>query len=86
MDGSFRIDGQTLDVAFPAARVAIVVSGWAGPAGPPRTNADAQLWQTLTARGWTLLHCTCQDLTERPRAVLAEIARHVTRGLATCDR
>ncbi|MDT7552736.1 MAG: hypothetical protein QOI16_1272 [Pseudonocardiales bacterium] len=83
---SLRIDGQVIDVAFPAARVAIVVSGWAGPAGPPRTKADAQLWQTLTARGWTLLHCTCQDLNERPRAVLAEIARHVTRGLAPCDR
>jgi hypothetical protein len=37
-------------------------------------------------RGWVLLRCTWHDLVERPQMVLAEISRHVARGMATLAR
>lgn len=83
---SLQIAGHPVDVAFPAARVAVVVSGWAGPLSGSVADAAAQRWQALVSRGWVLLHCTWHDLVEHPQMVLAEIARHVARGMATIGR
>lgn len=83
---SFRIAGHPVDVAFPAARVAIVVTGWAQPATPRHTKAEAELQRAAASRGWTLLRYTWLDLVERPQVVAAEIARHVFRGMTVVGR
>jgi hypothetical protein len=83
---SFRIAGHSVDVAFPAARVAIVVSGWAEPSTARRAQAAAELQQAAASRGWTLLRYTWIDLIERPHVILAEIARHIARGMTVVGR
>lgn len=83
---SFRIVGHPVDVAFPAARVAVVVRGWARLATAAHTKADAELQQVAAARGWTLLRYSWRDLIERPQAVLAEIAWNVARSLTVTAR
>jgi hypothetical protein len=55
--------GRPAPVVFPAARVAIEVTGWAWRPGEPN----------LAARpGWRVLRFSWADLTSRPRAVPAE--------------
>jgi hypothetical protein len=83
---SFRIAGHPVDAAFPAARVAIVVSGWATPSSARRAMTIAELQQAAASRGWTLLRYTWFDLTERPQEILAEIARHVARSTIVIGR
>ncbi len=79
------VDGHPVDVAFPAARVAVVASGRA-PANLLDAGAEVGRTRALLAHGWTVLRFTWQDIVERPHAVLAEIARHVSRGMAVPGR
>ncbi|HEY0811663.1 MAG TPA: hypothetical protein VGE11_00160 [Pseudonocardia sp.] len=83
---SFQIAGHSVDVAFPAARVAVVVSGWAEPSTVLRAKAGAELQQAAAARGWTLLRYTWLDLNERPQMVMAQIAQKVARGMTVVGR
>jgi very-short-patch-repair endonuclease len=81
-----RVDGHPIDVAFPAARVAVLVSGWAVPTEPLEPDVDARRRAALLGRDWTVLRFTWHDIVERPQAVLAEIARHVAHGMAELSR
>lgn len=74
-----EIAGQTVDVAFPVARVAVVVAGWVDP---PLADPDDPRRPSLAARGWTLLRFPWRDIVEHPHVVLAEIARQVALGMA----
>jgi very-short-patch-repair endonuclease len=81
-----HVDGHPVDAAFPAARVAVLASGWAEQADPRHIEATARRWTALIAQGWTILHVTRRDLLERPHTVLADICRHVARGPVTLGR
>lgn len=66
--GPYRID-----LAFPAARVAIEVDGWAWHVDAERFRADRRKGDVLTRAGWDLLRFTWHDLNGRPHQVLPEI-------------
>ncbi len=63
----------TIDVAFPDAKLAVEVDGWAWHTEVERFRADRYKGNALTRAGWTLLRFTWHDLTSRPAYVLAEI-------------
>lgn len=78
----FPAAGFALDLAFPVARVAIEVDGWAWHMDATRAQADKRRQNALVRQGWTILRYTWHDLVSRPKAVLAEIAFEVARGMA----
>jgi predicted transcriptional regulator of viral defense system len=61
------VGGRPVDVAFPAARVAVEAIGWAG--GSDRGRLPAAFDQ-----GWSLLRIGWADLTSDPAAVLDRVA------------
>ncbi|WP_220187533.1 endonuclease domain-containing protein [Pseudonocardia pini] len=69
--------GFLLDLAFPEAKVAIEVDGWAWHLDAERRQRDLWRQNVLVRAGWTVLRYTWQDLTTRPAAVLAEIGHAV---------
>jgi very-short-patch-repair endonuclease len=62
-----------LDLASPAARVAVEVDGWAYHRDAERFRQDRRRQNDLVLAGWTILRLTWDDLTHRPAAVLAQI-------------
>jgi very-short-patch-repair endonuclease len=64
---------HSIDLAFPAQRVAIEVDGWAWHVDVDRFRADRRKGNLLTRAGWTLLRFTWHDLVTRPGEVVAEI-------------
>ncbi|GAA2544071.1 DUF559 domain-containing protein [Pseudonocardia hydrocarbonoxydans] len=66
--GPYRID-----LAFPTARVAVEVDGWAWHVDPERFRGDRRKGNVLTRAGWDVLRFTWHDLDARPGEVLAEI-------------
>jgi very-short-patch-repair endonuclease len=69
----------TIDLAFPAEKVAIEVDGWAWHVDAERFRNDRRKQNALVRAGWDPLRFTWHDLDGRPAAVLAE----VTATLAT---
>ncbi len=64
----------TIDFAFPAARLAIEVDGWACHSDVDRFRADRRKGNALVRAGWNApADLTWHDLTERPQYVVAEI-------------
>ncbi len=74
---AFPAVGYAIDIAFPAAKVAIEVDGWAWHMDAERAAADKRRQNALVRAGWTILRYTWHDLVERPKFVLAEIAYEV---------
>jgi very-short-patch-repair endonuclease len=72
----------TIDVAFPEAKLAIEVDGWAWHTDVERFRADRRKGNALVRAGWRLLPFTWHDLTNRPAYVIAEI-RAALRAAAT---
>lgn len=70
----------TIDVAFPAARVAVEVDGWAWHSDAERFRTDRRKGNALVGAGWTLLRFTWADLTERPAAVIAQLRAALARA------
>jgi very-short-patch-repair endonuclease len=70
--GPYRID-----LAFPAARVAVEVDGWAWHVDPERFRGDRRKGNFITRIGWDLLRFTWHDLDRRPAASIAEIGEAV---------
>jgi very-short-patch-repair endonuclease len=62
-----------IDIAFPDARLAIEIDGWAWHADVQRFRADRHKRNALVGAGWTLLRLTWHDLTNRPDYVLTQI-------------
>ncbi|MBN9099587.1 MAG: DUF559 domain-containing protein [Pseudonocardia sp.] len=77
---AFPAGGHLIDIAFPAARVAIEVDGWAWHMDAERAAADKRRQNALVRQGWTILRYTWHDLVGRPKAVLAEIAHELDRA------
>lgn len=63
----------TIDFAFPAAKVAVEVDGWAWHMDVDRFRADRHKGNALVRDRWDLLRFTWHDLTNRPDYVLGEI-------------
>ncbi|GAA2873600.1 type IV toxin-antitoxin system AbiEi family antitoxin domain-containing protein [Pseudonocardia halophobica] len=68
-----RVGPWTVDVAFPWARIAIEVDGWAWHQDVERFRADRRKQNALVTAGWIPLRFTWHDLHNRPAAVLREI-------------
>jgi len=77
----FPAAGHKIDIAFPAARVAIEVDGWAWHMDAERTQVDQRRQNALVCAGWTILRYTWHDLVGRPRLVIAEIRHEIVAAL-----
>ncbi|TQM44235.1 DUF559 domain-containing protein [Pseudonocardia cypriaca] len=64
---------RRIDIAFPEAKLAIEVDGWAWHTDVDRFRADRRKGNALVRAGWQLLRFTWHDLTNRPAYVIAEI-------------
>jgi len=73
--GPYRID-----LAFPAARVAVEVDGWAWHVDPERFRTDRRKGNAITRGGWDLLRFTWHDLDGRPGECVAEIVETLQLG------
>jgi very-short-patch-repair endonuclease len=73
--GPYRID-----LAFPAAKVAVEVDGWAWHVDVDRFRTDRRKGNAITRAGWSLLRFTWHGLDGRPAESIAEIT--VTLALA----
>ncbi|MFR9804631.1 DUF559 domain-containing protein [Pseudonocardia sp. RS010] len=69
-----------VDVAFPLARVAVEVDGWAWHVDVERFRADRRKQNALVIDGWTLLRFTWHDLVNRPEAVVAQLRTALRRA------
>jgi very-short-patch-repair endonuclease len=63
----------TIDVAFPGAKVAVEVDGWAWHVDVDRFRSDRRKGNALTNAGWMVLRFTWHDPVQRPGYVVAEI-------------
>ena len=68
-----------IDLAFPAARLAVEVDSWAWHTDPVRFARDRQKGNAIVAAGWRLLRFTWRDVTEHAddcvRRIQVELAR-----------
>ena len=68
-----------IDIAFPAARLAVEVDSWAWHTDPVRFARDREKGNAIVAAGWRLLRFTWRDVTEHAddcvRRIQAELAR-----------
>lgn len=67
-----------LDIAFPAARLAIEIDGYAYHSDPARFQHDRRRQNELVAARWTVLRFTWADIVERPHYVIETIAGSVS--------
>ncbi|MGE0216456.1 DUF559 domain-containing protein [Mycolicibacterium sp.] len=68
-----RVGRYRVDVAFPAAKVAIEVDGWAFHVDPTEFQIDRERQNDIALLGWQVLRFTWLDLTRFPDRVLATI-------------
>jgi very-short-patch-repair endonuclease len=68
----------TIDIAFPDAKVAVEVDGWAWHVDAARFRNDRRKGNALVHAGWALLRFTWHDLTTRPTECIAEIRAALT--------
>jgi very-short-patch-repair endonuclease len=66
-----------VDLAFPAARVAIEAEGYRWHAGRLRFERDLARRNSLTALGWRVIHVTWADLNDRTETAVQAIVRAV---------
>lgn len=70
---NYPVSGYRVDVAFPDAKVAIEVDGWAFHSDAETFVKDRRRQNVIALLGWQVLRFTWLDLTEHPDRVLAEI-------------
>lgn len=70
---NFRDGPYSIDVAFPEARVAIEIDGWAFHTDRNAFQNDRVRQNWLSLHGWQVLRFTWLDITQQPERVLAEI-------------
>lgn len=70
---NFRDGPYSIDVAFPEARVAIEIDGWAFHTDRNAFQNDRVRQNWLSLHGWQVLRFTWLDITQQPDRVLAEI-------------
>ncbi|GAB2933080.1 type IV toxin-antitoxin system AbiEi family antitoxin domain-containing protein [Rhodococcus aerolatus] len=74
---AYPVAGYEVDVAFPLARVAVEVDGWAFHSDAVRFGRDRVRQNVLVADGWRVLRYTWHHLNDEPDRVVAEIAAAV---------
>lgn len=67
-----------VDLAFPDARLAVEIDGWAFHSDPERFRNDRRKQNALVTAGWTVLRFTWRDIRDTPAEVVARI-RHALR-------
>ena len=67
-----------IDLAFPAAKVAVEVDGWAWHVDAERFRNDRRKGNAITRAGWTLLRYTWHALDGEPVETVREIAGALT--------
>lgn len=70
--------GFRIDVAFPAAKLAIEVDGWAWHVDAVRFRNDRRKGNALARAGWNLLRYTWHSLDGQPDETVAEIREMLT--------
>lgn len=70
---NYRVGRYRVDVAFPAAKVAIEIDGWAFHVDQDVFQNDRQRQNDIALLGWQVLRFTWLDLNEYPERVLATI-------------
>jgi very-short-patch-repair endonuclease len=73
--GPYRVD-----LAFPAAKLAVEIDGWAWHVDEERFVGDRRKQNPLVRAGWTVLRFTWHDLTGSPRSVVAQIVAALERA------
>lgn len=73
----YRAQGGEVAVAFPLARVAVELDGWAWHSDAVRFGKDRVRQNVLVADGWRVLRYTWHHLHDHPARVVAEIAAAV---------
>jgi very-short-patch-repair endonuclease len=66
-----------LDLAFPAARLAVEVDGWAWHVDPERFRNDRRKGNAVTGAGWGLLRFTWHALNAEPARCVAEVSHMI---------
>ncbi|WP_299575692.1 DUF559 domain-containing protein [uncultured Williamsia sp.] len=74
--------GYICDVVFDAARVVVELDGFAFHTDPEAFRRDREKRNALVAAGWTVLHFTWRDLTQRPGYVVATIRHAIRRDIS----
>ncbi len=69
-----------IDVAFPGARVAIEIDGWAWHVDQDRFVNDRRKGNALVRAGWVVLRFTWHDLVGSPHSVLAQVVAALARA------
>jgi hypothetical protein len=69
-----------VDLAYPETKVAIEADGYRFHSGRLAWHRDLARRNTLTSRGWQVLHVTWEDLTNRQDAVVSEVRAALDRG------
>lgn len=72
-EAQFRIDRYAADVAFPNARIAIEVDGWAFHGDAQRHHKDLRRHNVLENAGWRVLGFDWHRLVGDPEGVVSEI-------------
>ncbi|MGH2767745.1 MAG: DUF559 domain-containing protein [Actinomycetota bacterium] len=62
-----------VDLAYPEVRLAVEADGYRYHSGKAAWQHDRARRNALTALGWGVLHVTWEDLSRRPKRILAEI-------------
>jgi very-short-patch-repair endonuclease len=70
---NYRVSGYKVDVAFPAAKVAIETDGWAFHSDQEDFQQDRERQNNITLVGWQVMRFTWLDLVEYPQRVIAII-------------
>ena len=81
-DANVDASGFICDVVFETARVVVEVDGFAFHTDPQAFRRDREKRNALVAAGWTVLHFTWRDLTERPGYVVATIRHAIRRDVS----
>jgi very-short-patch-repair endonuclease len=76
----YPLGPYTIDLAFPARRVAIEVDGWAYHVDPERFGNDRRKGNYVTRCGWDLLRYTWHGLDARPGESVREITETLGRA------
>ncbi|MBW0105480.1 type IV toxin-antitoxin system AbiEi family antitoxin domain-containing protein [Pseudonocardia sp. KRD291] len=71
---------RAIDLAFPAARLAVEIDGWAFHADRARFAADRRKGNDLLAAGWGLLRFTWDDVMNHPVATVARVRNALARA------
>lgn len=68
---------RTVDLAFPAARLALECDGRAHHSDPRAFELDRHRWRHIQAADWKIIWVTWRMLRDEPHDLLADVRRHL---------